>query len=185
MDYFAITTDEDSRSCKILWEAPVSKNRKVRVSTSKLEDRNYAQIKLFKLGHNTWRKYSEIWMNRYEVDRFFNSLNVYKYDISSLLQNEKENLPSLPPKFHVTPEEDADYCHWFKGVTNGKFRKLRISLVTYDNFNPQGTTYIQLKIFKERNGQFIKHSQVSLTLAEFTELCENSDYLKTEFKNIL
>ena len=77
---------------------------------------------------------------------------------------------SAPKKFTpVTLEDDSNFGDYVKDIHQNDKRHVRVTVKNY----PTNGTYIFLKVFKFRDGEFQRHQYISLTSEEFNLLKES------------
>ena len=80
---------------------------------------------------------------------------------------------SAPKKFTpVSLEDDSSFGDYIKDIHQNDKRHVRVTVKNY----PTNGTYIFLKVFKFRDGEFQRHQYISLTSEEFNLL--NDSMLK-------
>lgn len=179
--YTVYTPDEDAEICNIIWETRLYVDRIIRISTSKFENITYAQIKIFKKWNVEWRIFSYVWLNIFEFDTLLSKISEIKESIEQAI--------TLKPPTSAgvdqcqcnweTPQQDVQKGNWFQDLTENKYRKLRLSVIVLDN--QPNNIYIQLKLFKLKDGKMLMHKRVNLTSEEFNIVCRHSEYIRHEF----
>ena len=170
---FQITNIEDASACTILLDTPSSKKRFLRASASFLNSSMFSHLKVFKEANDgEYRRTSQISLRPFEIDNLLRQLEPIQRSLYQTLSvcNQNELPYAIPKNFDVTWEEDCKFSNWYVNAMEGQYRRIRVSCRIYAPDAWVKSTYVQIKLFKEKDGQMKRYSQVNLTLEEFDQL---------------
>ena len=199
MSHFTITPEEDALNCIWLHDMKPSHNRIFRVSVSQFISRDqhsgqdttstwvYFKVFRFSETNKEFEKYQQVCLRPIEAERLLQEATQILFDVMTGVYLNHAEIPRIEAEnFNISADQDRQLCHSFVDLISSARRLIRVSHRKYNNNDPTGSSYLQVKHFvrKLEGENFTRKGLVTTTLLEFREMTTVADQLLVSIKKL-